>query len=61
MTRPRSVPPLARRLETWLWTGPVGHLAGGTLDFAQALARYLLVQADRRSRRSPIGRGRTIR
>jgi hypothetical protein len=30
----------ARRLETWLWTGPLGHLIGGTLDFAEALARY---------------------
>jgi hypothetical protein len=34
-----------RRLETWLWTGPVGHLIGGTLDFGQALARYLLARA----------------
>ncbi|HST54497.1 MAG TPA: hypothetical protein VLJ42_01220 [Solirubrobacteraceae bacterium] len=32
---------LSRRLETWLWTGPVGHLLGGSLDFAQALLRYL--------------------
>ncbi len=30
-----------RRLETWLWTGPAGHLLGGTLDYVQALARYL--------------------
>jgi hypothetical protein len=35
----------ARRLETWLWTGPVGHLAGGALDFAQALARYMRARA----------------
>jgi hypothetical protein len=28
------------RLETWLWTGPVGHLVGGTLDFAEALLRW---------------------
>jgi hypothetical protein len=27
-------------LETWLWTGPVGHLLGGTLDVAQALIAY---------------------
>jgi hypothetical protein len=40
-----------RRLETWFWTGPIGHLAGGTIDFGQALARYLLARA----------RGRTIR
>jgi hypothetical protein len=38
-------------LETWLWTGPIGHLVGGTLDFAQALARYLLARV----------RGQTIR
>lgn len=30
-----------RRWERWLWTGPVGHLVGGGLDFAQALARYV--------------------
>lgn len=34
-----------RRLETWLWTGPIGHLAGGTLDFTQALARYARAKA----------------
>jgi len=34
---PRST---TRRAETWLWTGPVGHLLGGTLDFVQALGRY---------------------
>jgi hypothetical protein len=32
-------------LETWLWTGPLGHLLGGALDFGQALARYLLARA----------------
>jgi hypothetical protein len=50
MIHPHSSPPL-KRLETWLWTGPVGHFAGGALDFAAALARYLLARA----------RGRTIR
>jgi hypothetical protein len=34
----------ARRLETWLWTGPLGHLLGGALDFAHALARYLFAR-----------------
>jgi len=29
------------RLETWLWTGPVGHLLGGLLDVAQGLFVYL--------------------
>jgi hypothetical protein len=36
-----------RRLEAWLWTGPAGHLLGGTLDFAAALARYRLARARR--------------
>jgi hypothetical protein len=40
-----------RRAETWLWSGPVGHLVGGTLDFAQALARYARARA----------RGRAVR
>lgn len=31
--------------ETWLWTGPLGHLLGGALDFAQGLARYLYARA----------------
>ncbi|HEY4896223.1 MAG TPA: hypothetical protein VII01_09045 [Solirubrobacteraceae bacterium] len=42
---------LRRRVETWLWTGPIGHLLGGTLDFLAALARYALARA----------RGRTVR
>ncbi|HXP98455.1 MAG TPA: hypothetical protein VN845_00150 [Solirubrobacteraceae bacterium] len=29
------------QLERWLWTGPVGHLIGGSLDFAQALTHYV--------------------
>jgi hypothetical protein len=35
---------MLRRLETWLWTGPAGHMLGGTLDFAQALLRYARVR-----------------
>jgi hypothetical protein len=42
---------LRQRAETWLWTGPVGHLLGGALDFLQALTRYALARA----------RGRTVR
>jgi hypothetical protein len=30
------------RAETWLLTGPIGHLLGGTIDVLNALARYLL-------------------
>jgi hypothetical protein len=37
-----------RSLETWLWTGPVGHLLGGAADFATALARYLKARLLRR-------------
>jgi hypothetical protein len=29
----------------WLWTGPVGHLVGGGLDFLVALARYVRARA----------------
>jgi hypothetical protein len=51
-TVPSMPAPHARsgtRLETWLWTGPIGHLIGGALDFGQALARYLLTRALGRS------------
>jgi hypothetical protein len=42
-------PPIARRapwrrFESWLWTGPLGHLAGGLADFAQALFQYTTVR-----------------
>lgn len=37
-----------RTLETWLWTGPIGHFAGGAIDFATALARYAKAQLRRR-------------
>ncbi|HEV7936488.1 MAG TPA: hypothetical protein VGP18_00505 [Solirubrobacteraceae bacterium] len=30
-----------RRLEAWLWTGPLGHLIGGSLDFSEALLNYV--------------------
>lgn len=40
--------PALRRLERWLWSGPLGHFVGGALDFAQALARYALARARRR-------------
>ncbi|HXN39086.1 MAG TPA: hypothetical protein VN892_13685 [Solirubrobacteraceae bacterium] len=44
MSTRRSPSPAWRRAQAWLWTGPAGHLAGGTLDLAQALARYLLAR-----------------
>jgi hypothetical protein len=51
--RPGAQPghPAHRRAEAWLWTGPLGHLLGGSLDLLGALARYLLARA----------RGRPIR
>jgi len=42
---PRSRTRLLRGAETWLWIGPVGHLVGGSLDFLEALSRYLLARA----------------
>jgi hypothetical protein len=44
VTQPRSTSPV-KRFETWLWTGPLGHLVGGGLDLGHALARYLLARA----------------
>jgi hypothetical protein len=35
----------SRRLETWLWTGPLGHLVGGALDLGEALLRHGLARA----------------
>jgi hypothetical protein len=49
--RPAPAPGPVRRMETWLWTGPLGHLLGGGVDFGQALARYLFART----------RGRTVR
>jgi hypothetical protein len=31
---------MQRRLEAWLYTGPLGHLAAGLADLAQALAAH---------------------
>jgi len=45
---PRSAVPTYRRLLAWLMTGPVGHFAGGALDFADALARYFVARRLRR-------------
>jgi hypothetical protein len=47
MSHRRAAP--HRRLETWLWTGPVGHFAGGALDLLTALVAY------RRKRRAGGG------
>ncbi|HEY1689082.1 MAG TPA: hypothetical protein VGF95_09495 [Solirubrobacteraceae bacterium] len=40
-----------RAFETWLWTGPLGHLAGGAADFAAALAHYGIARRKDASRR----------
>jgi hypothetical protein len=42
-------PPAHRRLETWLWTGPLGHLLGGGIDLCRALTGYLLARTRARS------------
>ncbi|MGA8365077.1 MAG: hypothetical protein WB709_11225 [Solirubrobacteraceae bacterium] len=42
-------PPSPRHLETWFWTGPLGHLLGGGIDFSRALASYLLARLRARS------------
>jgi hypothetical protein len=41
-----------RALETWLWTGPLGHLVGGLLDLAKAFALHLLARARERLHRA---------
>jgi hypothetical protein len=45
-----NIPP-RRRAEAWLWTGPVGHLVGGSLDFLGALLAYVLARARDRTLR----------
>jgi len=42
---PTGRPERRRRAEAWLWTGPLGHLLGGALDLAGALARYAVSRA----------------
>ena len=37
--------PARKRAETWLWTGPVGHLLGGAADLAGALCKHGLAGA----------------
>jgi hypothetical protein len=37
------------RTESWLWTGPAGHLVGGSLDFLEALGCYWRTRAHRRA------------
>ena len=36
---------MRERLATWLVTGPLGHLAGGVLDWAELLGRYWWARA----------------
>jgi hypothetical protein len=50
--RPWHEQPAGKRLETWLWTGPVGHLLGGAADVASALARHGLTRARTWARRT---------
>jgi hypothetical protein len=65
----RTDPSLLTRAERALWTGPAGHLLGGTLDLLGALARHLLTRIHIRIGSIRIGirmrarraRGRTAR
>jgi hypothetical protein len=50
--KPRSWTSTARAIETWLWTGPLGHLLGGALDVAQALGGHALRTRRAGARRS---------
>ena len=51
MRRTPTPPAASRRAEAWLWTGPVGHLVGGALDFAGGARPLPLARARRRSQR----------
>jgi hypothetical protein len=44
---PQPIVRLHRRVEARLWTGRAGHLLGGSLDIAVALARYQLLTRKR--------------
>ena len=35
---------MAERVATWLLTGPVGHLVGGVMDWAELFGRYQLAR-----------------
>ena len=48
----------AVRLEAWWWTGPLGHLVAGLMDWVAALSRYGLHLARGRARRA-LGIGQT--
>ncbi|HEU4977235.1 MAG TPA: hypothetical protein VFT50_19260 [Baekduia sp.] len=50
MPAPRLRP--STRLAAWVWTGPIGHLYGGLLDWVELLVRLTLARARRRTRRS---------
>jgi hypothetical protein len=43
-------PPVARRLAAWLYTGPLGHLVAGVVDWTELLARYWLARGMARVR-----------
>lgn len=45
----RRLPPRTR-LAAWLWTGPLGHLYGGVLDWVELAAKLALARAQRRAR-----------
>jgi hypothetical protein len=46
MARPPLTP--VRRMEAWIVTGPLGHLAGGLADWGALLARVARARLARR-------------
>ncbi len=47
------------RVETWWWTGPLGHFVAGVADWFQALTGWLLVRARERVRARLRARARS--
>jgi hypothetical protein len=59
-----TVPPkrtARERAESRLWTGPAGHLAGGSLDLLETLARYWRASVRRRALRWARGARTRVR
>ena len=54
---PQRLPP-ATRAAAWLVTGPLGHLAGGVVDWATFLAGYARGRVRTTWRRAANGRAR---
>ena len=53
----RRLSPLTRA-SAWLYTGPVGHLYGGLVDWVSLVGRLLLARARERARGTSSRSGR---